>query len=834
MSQTLPTNFANANQAVSKQPLIVVKIDGVEDIITSGSVGTFLLYGDPVYYGGLDDAGNPWVYNGLEPWTSTGGGTVKQYLDLAGSNLTIDQRLEPEQGRCSVSQFTLSFIDKNGYFTNLCTPGNVVTEIMGRQVDVYMGYEGISYPEDFIIIYRGIIQGIQFLESRCVFQLGDCALKRRQQVFFTGMTTLSGGINTAVTTIPVANNSDFYARIIGPTGADDTSVKTYVQIDNEWIEYSRTGYGSNQFTSVTRGARGTTAASHSSGATVAAGIQLQGNPIDLILKIMLSGWNTFYKTGQTVNSIAYTNDPVFGNPTNCILLPSSVNAISDLGLAPGDRLDVVGGAFPANNVTTYVSSFSSVFGGVNNVISTTHSGFTMDTASTATLSLRSQYDTLPTLAGIKMYPNQIDVAGHQYYRNSIYANEQVRFFQTAQEFSAKDFMELQLNLPLSLYSINSQGKVGIKATLPPIAGQTLLTLDSSNVLDPARITISRGLSNRKFFNEIDISYDEDDSGNFQKIIKDFDSTSYQNIGQLSVLPIDSRATKSDLTSASAIQVRIDRMLNRYKNASIIIDLTVNFGTGVQIDIGDIVLLDDEDTLQIPNLSVGTRGLGAQMFEVIGRTLDVKTGRCALKLLSGITFTTNDRFATFAPSSYCSSAGNTTSSFQIIPSFGSIFGVDEYKKWTPYVGEKITLHNYSFSVSSSSVIASVSSAGTITVSPPLSFTPGATTIADLGPYSASGDPVQKLVHCFWDRTVPVVTGVSGTQFTVGAGDTARFVVGQPVLVHKNNYSVIGDEINVLTVVGTTVTLESNLGFTPDNTYSVELGAFADLGAPYRFL
>ena len=83
--------------------------------------------------------------------------------------------------------------------------------------------------------------------------------------------TLSSGINDSVTTIPVTSNSGF------PTAGT-------LAIGNELITY--TGKGTNTMTSATRGALGSAAAAHSSGATVT-------NATDF------SGWGTALPANQT-------------------------------------------------------------------------------------------------------------------------------------------------------------------------------------------------------------------------------------------------------------------------------------------------------------------------------------------------------------------------------------------------------------------------------------------------------------------------------------------------------------------------------------------------------
>jgi hypothetical protein len=71
-------------------------------------------------------------------------------------------------------------------------------------------------------------------------------------------TTLSAGINSSVTTVTLTSVSGF-----NTSGA--------VLIDAEWITYTGVNVGANQLTTCTRGAYGTTAAAHSSGAAVVQG-----------------------------------------------------------------------------------------------------------------------------------------------------------------------------------------------------------------------------------------------------------------------------------------------------------------------------------------------------------------------------------------------------------------------------------------------------------------------------------------------------------------------------------------------------------------------------------
>lgn len=89
----------------------------------------------------------------------------------------------------------------------------------------------------------------------------------------------------------------------GPDGTKDAAYETYIKVDDEIMKF--TGISGSSLTGAVRGSLGTTAATHSSGAAVKTFYRLTGNSIDLALKVMLSGWGTFFKTGVAVTHFNY-------------------------------------------------------------------------------------------------------------------------------------------------------------------------------------------------------------------------------------------------------------------------------------------------------------------------------------------------------------------------------------------------------------------------------------------------------------------------------------------------------------------------------------------------
>lgn len=841
-----PVNYQIYNDLESKKLAIVCDIAGL-DYLVSTTIGRVLRYGDPYSYG---DPGL--LYGGLVPIGATPGERgQKVLLDLNGSSLTIAQRLEPEQGRGAISTLSMTFIDKDKYMTQAITPGLLIPEILGAEVKIWLGYAQTSFPEDFYIVWRGRVAQVNPEIGRVSIQFTDPNLAKRQQVFYTAQTNLSGSLTNVATTVNVDANADFHKKILGPSGSYDQNVQTYLKIEDEFIEYQQTGFestgfGTNQFLSVSRGSRGTVAVAHADNTQVDAYVQLSGRAVEMALKIMMSGWNGPYLSGYEVEAFVQTGDILNPLVFDAIVLKNNVDAVRDLGLVVGDYITITGDPNPSNNGTFIVQGFQDSLNQTNKLI-LVNTTFIASPLTPALLDLRSQYDVWPITCGSKLPGWEVDVAGHQYYQNTYLFNiaNSYRFLINGAQ-SGKTFIESQIMLPVGAYCLTRQGKLSMGLTKPPIADERTISLNHTNVIEPQTIKVQRGLNNRKYFNEINWSYDYGDDGNPQSLRKTLDTDSLNSIGISSVLPITALGARTDLGFQTIVVNRERFLLQRYAQAAVMIDLKTNFGTGNQIEAGDVVVLSDAGQLQIPNMKTGERNMGQQLMEVINRSVDLKSGQVSIQLLGGLTSLIDDRFATITPSSLVTT-GSTTTKVRITESFGFIFPAQEQLKWVDYVGYKISVRSldYTTRYSEATLLAiDPSDNHALLLGSALAFTPQVGDIVDLAPYPTSTDPndqhLPKLVHTYLDPTVAVTSGVSALSFNVAIGDAPKFNVGAKILIHNNSYSILSPEVSVLSVLGTLITVDSSLGFTPAFGQSVELIGFADFnltegsGGAYRFV
>lgn len=834
MSTSSP-NFELFNDSQTKNIAVVVCIEGLPFCFANRAVYSKVKYGDPGIVYGLPGL----VYGALKLVED-----VTDILSLDQSSLLLQQAIEPEQGKSSISAMNLTFIDKNQLMTQVITPGVYLDDILGKPVKVYLGYQEISFPQDYLTIFRGFITSVRSLPGAVTLGFSDANVKKRQALFFTQATRLSSGINNVATTIPVQKTDGFYQHVLGPDGTYDTSVKTYIKVDDEYMLYGPTGVAPTSFT-VTRAQRGTLAAAHDINADVSNHMELSGHAIDLALKVMLSGWNGPYMTDIQPQSVVATLIGGLGNIPNSITFPSG-NDVKDLyGLTEGDYVSMSGATPPANNFTNRkilqiidVSTFEK-----GRIIVVDGAALAPENAATGTVSFRSKYDTLPTAAGSKMRAQEIDVQGHEDLKAQFLggSDNNYRFFLSEEE-AGKTFIESQLFLPIGCYTLTKQGRISVNITKPPLAQAQLVTLSKANILNPQNLRPERAVNSRTFFNDIAFVFDFDDDGNPVSKLRVIDTDSLSIIGLSSLLKIESRGLRTDLSSDvnETVNRRATFLLSRYKNAAMVLFVDTNYGTGNQIEAGDVVALDGTD-LFISNFLTGDREFGTQLFEVVDRKLNIASGVASLKLISGVGAQITDRYATVSPSSFLD-AGSTTTVVKIRDSFTDDdpkFPGQEYLKWQDFIGLPVAVHSedYSFYEERTLVAISTIDPTLLTLDPPLSAPPPAGYVLDIARYPTTTDPTERLAYKqrfgHINPTLTVVTGISATQFTLSAPEAAKLVEGRMIRVHNALFSDDSGEVEIQSIVGVTITVES-MGFTPAAGYTVELCGYADGGGPYRWV
>lgn len=709
---------------IKKEPILVVEFDGIAERVGSASIFRFVKIGDA----GLTIGGG---------WKIGGKVALNDQIDAItfssnfGSTTTsIDFKLDPDKGRGeSVTSMTLAFLD-----TKANDILNIVSsyEMLGRKVRVLLAPDPTDtvFPDDYITIFRGVIDSIDLPPEGVVFVVSHPDQKKRQNIFISKESALTSSITNSDNTMPLTTGDAalFLQRINGPSGSPDTSFTGYVRIDDEIIRY--TGFSGNSLTGLVRGQLGTTAASHDSGAAVSSFYRLEGNAVDLALKLMLSGWAGNFKTGVEITNFNQVTTSL--NVSNSIFF-EGIDLNEMYGLTAGDYISTTGSAEGANNVTLKeITDVVKVETGSYLVVDGVT--FVTEEDSAASASFRSKYDTLPD--GFKMSPDEVDVAEHERIQSNFLSAVNYDFYLSETIENGKEFIEQQIYSPIACYSSPRKARSSISFTVGPLPNTAAVTLDVTNVKNADRLVKRRSIG-KNFYNTIIYKYDESalESGKFLRGALEVDATSLSTIGVgTRALTIEAKGFRSN--NSGDIDGFAGRRINRYAfGAEHFENVRTTFAAGYTIEVGDLVILDGE-TLKIANASTGLRNTPPRYYEVVSKKIDIQTGDTSFGLLD-TRFDTTQRYALISPAS---SIRNGISASAFI-----IDGDDEFVKWERYGSITVRVRSLDYAVQDTSVVDRYVG-NTVYLSSALSFTPSAGMLMELSDYN-DGNAQIKLLYGF---------------------------------------------------------------------------------------
>lgn len=800
-------------EANTKRPQIILEIEGWP-VLSSIPVEKYLAYGDDVVFGqsGI-------FFNGLiiDP-------TILPYIDIDKSTQQITQQLQADKGGSqSVTSFDVSLVDKDKFITEYITPGKILDEVLGLKARLYLSFEGAGHPKDSVLFFSGIVAGVSAGAGYVNINLASPEKIKTLDLFPKLSTELTAAINNSDTTITVADTNDFLLP------ADAGTLRTYLLIDDEIIEYS--SKNSSQFLGCTRGQFGTIAASHDIGANAESAYRLVGNLRDLSLKLMLSGENTPYVTNIPILSFVQYGSITASNS----IFVSRFNFEQFYGVSSGDTITITGATNPSNNVTAIVNSVTATDLGSYITINTP----LFLEGSGAVFSLTSKYAVLPKFAGLEMTPDQVDTAEFE----RVFTTFSAQFFDY--DFFIKDtvkgaeFINTQILYPSGCYALPRKAKTSLGITTPPLVGYETKLLDETNTVMASGLKVNRNISN-SFFNAIVIKYDLDeveDKFKRGKIRQSSDSTNRIKLPN-KPMTMEAEGVRAESNFVGKFNIIARRALERYQYAAESIEVQTQYGTGFDVEIGDVVILQGLQVSDTKDAS-GARGLKPRLFEVVNKSYNTKGTPIKFSLLD-TAYSLNGRYGVISPSSKTRS-GSTTTVLNLAKSYGTNLTTrSENYKWRNLIGAKVKVRNMDHSFVEERVIESLNPADddSIIITPALSVAPPANYFIDVIDYPQNTDPedqaISKAQYVYWNLSVLVVTGISQTQFTVSALDAAELRVGYQVKIHNQDYSNYSVTTEITDITGVTITVQDALGFIPSADDRVELLGWKDGGKSYLWL
>lgn len=711
----------------AKEPSILLKIDGVEKIFGATIIRKYVYFGDGSEIG--DPEINPLSYyiGGLNKY-----GFQKDILTLDGSSTSIKQSLDPFRGKgTSISTLSIALID-DGYASRLISPGEIVDDILQRQCKVFYGFNGTAYPDDYSVIFRGVVTDVIVDQGKIILQLNHSDDKKRTNIFKRVETKLTSAINDSTTTIPVESTTDFLSKILGPDGVTyDSTFRSFVRIDDEIIEYDNIVAG--VLTGVVRGMFNSTPASHDDEATVSTYYRLKGNGIDLALKLMASGRVDTSPGGSTqpfVEDVPVTSINVGGteSQTNALFF-KGVDLDTDYGLTAGDWVYDLFGAVDPANVVAKAQVLDIIRGETGDFLLLDGVTFSDEETEGMTCSFVSQYATLPD--GCLFRPDEIDVAQHMETQRIFLSSVEYTFYIKEGIENASEFIEQQLYMPMAAYSLPRKARASIGYHIGPLPGADIVVFDHTNIKNAAKIQIKRS-TNKNFWNEIVYKFDEDP-------VEDKYNTGYIAVSELSkaqikdspnrTLTIEAKGLRTTDQGQSIAAAQSLRRLKRYQYGAEVFVFESLLKAGFAVEIGDIILFDGSQ-FHLTDIKNKTKGLSPRLLEIQNKDFQLKTGDIRFEAVD-TNFNGEARYGLISPSSEIV-VGYSQTEFLIGPSFSQAQGISEWRKWQNVPDCSVRIRSADFSTVADSVIFSART-NRIILTEPLGFTPTAGMIMELTPY-----------------------------------------------------------------------------------------------------
>lgn len=773
--------FKSLSKSPTKKPIAVLELEGHDYLYTTSSSGF-------------------------------GSRKIRPWIMVEGTTKDINQQLQPESGGASsITRAKIQIIDKSEQLTKDFSLKEEDGELLGRRATFWIGFEGGSFPRDYMRVIEGLIDQTSFGAGYLTIALSHPDKLRKSQFYTKPISELSANLSIGSSSLGIVDSSGFLSP------QDD--LRTFVRIGDEIMEYqSKTG---STLGSLTRGALGTVEEEHEAGDEIEPILELSGSAIDLVLKIYLS------KGGET-KSYDVTSIKEGEKVTNSQAIFFDHPDIQDYtGLVEGDFITLSGTSlndFSDRKIVSFGKDGSGSFIAVDGVPLVSESGL-------GEIKGRSQYDVLPF--GCGMLPSQVDVREHL--RASILFSSQFpgfRFY-IKDDLRADDFINTQILQPCAAYYIPRGGRVSVKAISRPIGSTQTTVLDESNVKSPEKIKVNRGI-NRHFYNSIIYKYNEEAKSD--KLLNALITQSEESFNRIDTsvrpLKIEAGGLRSDNETEAIIENNSNRWIDRYKFSAEEISVEVLFSEAVNIELGDTVIFGSK-CLKISDSKNGSREFVPRIMEVINKQVNWSAGKGRLVLLD-TNFNTRGRYGAIAPSSRVT--GGDEGCLETEP-FCSSVPVSELVTWQPFLGTKILVRNEDWTFQEEVKLVGIGASGALKISPALSSFPP-NLIVDPANYPDSADPNEqktwKDFYVFFNPRFKITSVVDLKNFEVSATDAARTRVGSIVTVHSPDFTNQSQEVEVSAISSNKITVSRDLDYLPSAGDEVDLIGFPDGGLPYRLV
>jgi hypothetical protein len=172
---------------------IIFRLPNADRIFGAAEISEYIRIGDP----GLL-IGNDWVIGGVRLLDNQ-----SSYISFSNGTLTrITQKLDPSRAQgSSVQQMVVSLIDKDDEISSLVAPGIEIDDILYEDCEVLIGFKEGAFPEDYSVIFRGIVDSYQAGPGYVNFILSSSEAKKVPPIFVKQQTELTSDLDYRSVTI---------------------------------------------------------------------------------------------------------------------------------------------------------------------------------------------------------------------------------------------------------------------------------------------------------------------------------------------------------------------------------------------------------------------------------------------------------------------------------------------------------------------------------------------------------------------------------------------------------------------------------------------------------
>jgi hypothetical protein len=789
------------------QPNLALKIEGIDYIFGSIHVETISKFDEGLFF---DDG---LFFDLLIPdpdsrdWISFESPTTK--------NLS-QQLLQDKGGTSSISGFIVKIINKDNALNTIFQSGNLVADVLSKQAKLYLGFKGSRFPDDYIKIFAGIIDDFGMDAGSAILSIAHPERLKKAELFLEFKTESTSFVTGVATTIPVIETTNFIE-------SDSNGITSYIKIDDEIMLVN--SLTSNSF-NVTRGQLGTTAIPHDNNSEVSSYYKLEGYPIDVALKLMLSsGDDSFFGVGISAVSFNQLNGLTYKQ--NSFYVPSEY-LLEDYSLRRNDLVKIEGST---TNDGTYTIKAIDEFD--EGYCITVYENINTSTTESASVTFRSQYNVLNH--GLAMLPDQVDIDGHLE-MSTLFGSSfpYYEFYIKETIDNAKDFIDKEIYFPSGMYSVPRKASSSVKMTAPPLAQFETKTFNTVSVVNADKVKIKRSM-NKNFYNAVIWKFEDDvleDKFLNGQIV--YSASSANRIKSPNrALKIEAKGLRNNTNTLGHITRQSERFIERYQFAAEYIEgLEVLFRDGWNLEVGDTIIFGGAD-LQLVDTETGERNYRERLMEIVNKSIDIQTGKTVIDLLS-TAFSLDGRYGVISPSSYITS-DSTDSRVVLQTSFDTGEYVSERDKWIDFLGQNIRVRSVDYSYDHTTKFIGLDNANSngLLLSPALPSTPPIGALIEVPEYDDSSVFAQqkyKLMFCYYNPQLEI-TASYGNEIEFDT-DATKLYIDAIVRIHNDDFSLDSIEVRVETILGNKVTLSENVGFTIQSGHFVELVGFLDLGKPYR--